>query len=52
MVNAGRYYGDGGEQLAPLSPVMVCQRPLQRGSSGVKEVEKKSPEPLLSETVT
>lgn len=33
------------------SPVMVCQRPLQRDSSGVKEVEN-SPLPVLTDTVT
>lgn len=58
MVKAGRCYGDSrdmptcGEQLPLLLPVIVCQRPLQSGSSGVNEVEKKFPEPLLSETVT
>lgn len=50
-----RYQGDGQrakqQNIDLNSPVMMCQRPLHSGSSGVKEVEK-SPLPLFTNTVT
>lgn len=48
------YHSDGCDTPTVrvlLSPVMVCQCPLQRGSSGVNEVEK-SPVLPFTETVT